>query len=869
MKKNLQFFFLCLTIMFLSSKVHAQNEFITQWDTRLTSSTGTASSTNATIVFGSQGTNYTISYAEVGGSGYTGTLTGQGNTPAVTFPEPGVYTVKMGPTGLTGYTSDYLAAPYYYNKGLLAIQQWGTTHWTNLVSGFYNASRMDVTATDVPDLSGVTSLSGLFFGDNALTNANGSISGWNTSTITGMGFLFRECYVFNQPLNSWDVSHVTNMSQTFARAYAFNQPLNSWNTSNVTDLSYTFFEADAFNQPLNSWNVGNVTTMNHTFYDAEAFNQPLSSWNVSKVTDMGDMFNYAYAFNQPLNNWNVSAVTTMANMFQLTKVFNQPLDNWDVSKVTDMSYMFNTASAFNQTLGSWNLTKVTNLANMLNNSGLDCPHYSATLQGWAKNSNTPSGLTLGANTLHYGVSALSAHNYLTTATASGGKGWTINGDTYDATCPGADAISGIVWDDANGNGTIESGENGTNLASGWIYLVNTAGTIVDSSTVQGTGAAQGAGYYAFYNYTPGTTYNIILNQTQYAKGATLSSSVLNTGWVNVSYNNGTATTNTTGINSVTAPASTGITTANVGAEQTPTATAVNKTVPSPQMFNLADVTGYKGITSSDSYAAPLAGTDPEDGTLGTGSTFVIQSIASTTQLYYSGTLLSAGNTITNYNPSLLKMYGSNSSNGVSFTYNAVDAAGQLSPAATYTLTAPYTLPVQYASPLAASIVTGGVQLDWTTGSEINNKGFGIQRSIDGQSFSTLSFVKSKGANGTGSGADYTYTDNTVVNGTYYYRLLQTDMDGKTTQSGVIRIYISGNGAQKLTVSPNPANSATTVSGLQVGSPVQVFSMDGCVVKSLTATSTTQQLDLSGLAAGMYIVKAMVNGVMMNVKFMVK
>jgi|GEM_PF-3512607 len=849
-----QIYTLIVAMLFSCTGVFAQ-AFITTWDTRLTSSTGAASATNATIVFGSQGTNYTIIYSEVGGSGHSGTLTGQGNYPSVTFPEPGVYTVKM--SGLTGYTSSYLSAPYYYNKGLLAIQQWGTTHWTNLTSGFYNASAMDVTATDIPDLSGVTSLKSLFFGDNALTNANGSISGWNTSTITDMSFLFREASVFNQPLNSWNVSNVTNMSQIFVRAYAFNQPLNSWITSNVTDLSYAFFEANAFNQPLNSWNVGNVMTMNHTFYDAEAFNQPLSSWNVSKVTDMGGMFHYAYAFNQALNSWNVSAVTTMANMFQSATAFNQPLDTWNVSNVKDMSYMFSSASAFNQTLGNWNLTKVTNLANMLDNSGLDCPHYSSTLQGWTRNANTPNNLTLGATSLQYGTSTVKAHN-----TLAGTKGWTIN-DALGS-CSGADAIIGTVWDDANGDGIQQAGENGTDAASGWMYLVDLSGNIVDSSAVSSTGS------YAFYKYTSGNDYYVIIDNTARAIGSTLSTSTLNSNWANVSFNNGTATPLSSGVNVVTGPASLATTTANIGVDQMPTATDVNKQIPSPQMFNLTDVNGYRGISSSDDKAAPLAGTDPEDGNLGTGNSFTIQSIVSSTLLYYNGAQLTPGSTITNYNPSLLKMYGSNSSYGVSFTYTATDAVGVPSPtAATYSLTSPYVLPVQYASPLAASLVTDGVQLDWATGSETNNKGFNVQRSSDSRTFTTLGFVNSKVMNGTGSGTHYSFTDKTVTSGTYYYRLAQMDQDGKTTPSDIVRIYVSGKGRLALSIYPNPASGTATVAGLQIGSVVSVISMDGRVVKAFTATSTTQQVNLSGLAAGIYIVKTTANGATVNATFMVK
>lgn len=586
MMKTLRSLLVCIVMVSFTTLLKAQTAFITQWDTRLTSSTGAANSSNATIQFGTIGTNYTISYVEVGGSGYSGSFPNQtASYPTLTFPEPGVYTVSM--TGLTGCNIDYLSGPYYYVKGLKAIQQWGTTHWTSLSGGFYNASNMDVTATDKPDLSGVTSLSSLFWGANSLVNSNGSISTWNTSTITQMGFLFRETYLFNQPLNSWDVSKVTNMTQIFARAYVFNQPLSSWVTSNVTDMSFAFFEAYKFNQPLNSWDVSNVTTMNHTFYDAEAFNQPLNSWNVSKVTDMGDMFHYALVFNQSLNSW-------------------------DVSKVTDLSNMFDRASAFNQTLGTWNLNSATTLLNMLDNSALSCTNYSSTLQGWAANSNTPNSLSLGAASLKYGASAQTAHNTLTTT-----KSWTISGDSYDATCSGV-------------------------------------------------------------------------------------------------------------------------------------------------------------------------------------------------------------------------------------------------------------LPVMYDTPLTATVKSQQVLLTWATATEVNNKGFALQRSSDAKSFTTLSFVPSTFSDGNGTNANYTYTDNTVNSGTYYYRLQQTDFDGNTTFSSVVSVNVQGNNTNGLLVYPNPAKDVINVKGLQIGSQVIIVSMDGKVLKSQTVTSgLTQQFDISGLPSGIYILRSTLNGYSVNTKFSIR
>ena len=135
---------------------------------------------------------------------------------------------------------------------LESIEQWGGTEWATMLEAFEGASNMVYRATDVPDLSKVTSTSYMFLGATA----------------------------FNGNLASWNVSSVTNMSGMFSRATSFNGDLSSWNVSSVND-------------------------MNGMFDGASDFNGDLSAWNVSSVTDMGNMFDGATAFNQNLGNWYV------------------------------------------------------------------------------------------------------------------------------------------------------------------------------------------------------------------------------------------------------------------------------------------------------------------------------------------------------------------------------------------------------------------------------------------------------------------------------------------------------------------------------------------------------------------------------------
>lgn len=72
---------------------------------------------------------------------------------------------------------------------------------------------------------------------------------------------------------------------------------------------------------------------------------------------------------------------------------------------------------------------------------------------------------------------------------------------------------------------------------------------------------------------------------------------------------------------------------------------------------------------------------------------------------------------------------------------------------------------------------------WATATETNNDYFTVEKSFDGQEFVPLSIVDGAG-NSTGIN-EYAVTDNSFTTGTAYYRLKQTDYDGKFTYSPLV------------------------------------------------------------------------------------
>jgi surface protein len=117
-----------------------------------------------------------------------------------------------------------------------------------------------------------------------------------TTRVTGMAGLFLCVEDFNQPIGNWDVSNVTDMSYMFygeCASHLFNQNISQWNVSNVTNMQAMFFNG-YFNQPIGNWNISNVADMTYMFQNAYTFNQDLSSWDMSNVTDCG-----GFSYNTP------------------------------------------------------------------------------------------------------------------------------------------------------------------------------------------------------------------------------------------------------------------------------------------------------------------------------------------------------------------------------------------------------------------------------------------------------------------------------------------------------------------------------------------------------------------------------------------
>ena len=354
-------------IMFSFFLAKAQGEFITEWD--LSTNGFGANSLNFFIANSNGPVSYFWQELPSGASG-SGAFATNPNSVRQIAGLPANATIQL--TILPDNLQRFNISNGPDRLRLKDVKQWGTAQWTSMENAFQGCTNLNITASDVPNLSSTPNFIQMFAG----------------------------CETLNGPAN-----------------------IGSWNMSNAINLDNMFEGATNFNQPIGTWNLPIATFMRFMFSEAMSFNQPIGDWNTSSVISMEGMFNEATSFNQPIGNWNTSSVTNMKWLFFGANAFNQPLNNWNTSAVTNMFEMFGYAISFNQNLGSWSLNSSVNMSEMLVEMGMDCDNYSATLIGWEENNPNVTNRVLGAGFRTYGTNAVNARNILVND-----RGWTITGD---------------------------------------------------------------------------------------------------------------------------------------------------------------------------------------------------------------------------------------------------------------------------------------------------------------------------------------------------------------------------------------------------------------------------------------------------------
>jgi len=320
---------------------------------------------------------------------------------------------------------------------------------------------------------------------------------------------------------------------------------------------------------------------------------------------------------------------------------------------------------------------------------------------------------------------------------------------------------------------------------------------------------------------------------------------------------------------------------NFGIEQAPTAISRNFILqwndfkdgaptgfPTLQDYRYITMSSSLLIDPNNDLMGNIAGTDPEDcpdegscnGTDGNlSASFIIGSIQSGTRLFYDygGTIgvveILPNTTIVDFNIEKMVIYGkaneSGDANNFGFSYAIIDRAGIASAFTEYGVKTNSPLPIVL---LKFDVIKHKniAEILWATSSEVNNKGFEIQKSFNGKDWNSVQFVESKAYLGNSSiQLSYQYSDNNPAKGVNIYRLKQIDRDGMMQYSPMKTVTFDG--LTNIEIYPNPVNQNFVINGLEESDNVKIFDVMGTLLIDCKKYKSGELISMDRFRSGVY------------------
>jgi Bacterial Ig domain/Secretion system C-terminal sorting domain/Bacterial cadherin-like domain len=417
------------------------------------------------------------------------------------------------------------------------------------------------------------------------------------------------------------------------------------------------------------------------------------------------------------------------------------------------------------------------------------------------------------------------------------------------------SIAGKVWDDADGN-VIDAGatEPETNISNTlYVNVVNGSNSVVAVTPVANDGT------YNFTDITPGTNYSLSLSTAQGTIGQPAPATTIPTAWTNTGETrNGTIDLGGAGIIDTRAYGFTNIVNYDFAIEQLPNSFDVTQTISQPIVGQF--------ITLNGGANPPIpTGNDTEDGALGANNTIVITTIPTNSTLLYNSIAITTGQTINNFNPSLLQVQITSATIGstsTSFEFAYKDAASKQDPTpASYTIQWATVLPIKLES-FTASPQGNNVILNWAVKEEINVEKYEIEHSSNALNFVTI--ANKIEAN---NSRNYFMLHHNPIIGYNYYRLKTTDKDGKFYYSIIRKVNVDN--PISINVYPNPTADYVNVlfanNLVNKSATILLIAMDGKVVtkKYIKALGQIEIINTSTLANGKYILQLLTTNETIN------
>ncbi len=162
------------------------------------------------------------------------------------------------------------------------------------------------------------------------------------------------------------------------------------------------------------------------------------------------------------------------------------------------------------------------------------------------------------------------------------------------------------------------------------------------------------------------------------------------------------------------------------------------------------------------------------------------------------------------------------------------------------------LPVTFEGFVARRNADGTVKLLWNVGEEVNVKGYYVESSTDGFSFTNMGYVTATGS----PIYSMDYPGRPVQ--TMFFRVRNYDYDGRSKYTPVIKVYVKDGEGLQVQAYPVPARDQVTIQHekASANSMISLLSPDGRVAKHVRVVLNTlqTQININDLGTGVYIIR---------------
>jgi hypothetical protein len=170
---------------------------------------------------------------------------------------------------------------------------------------------------------------------------------------------------------------------------------------------------------------------------------------------------------------------------------------------------------------------------------------------------------------------------------------------------------------------------------------------------------------------------------------------------------------------------------------------------------------------------------------------------------------------------------------------------------------------------SGEVAGNNINLQWKFADSKQNDHFEIERSADGENFSSIGSL-SENNNSADGNISFAFADGNPVNGINYYRIKQVDIDGTYSYSQIIQIsfHSSFSGIRLLS---NPVNNNTLVienPDQQMIKEISIIDLTGRIIdrKNFQSQNTSLQFNLNNITSGYYFMQVNTNAKTVSIPF---